>query len=165
MFSSAYIADNLSGGESFFLAEVRRIKALATALSSHWSGIAVIDEPFRGTNVHDAAEATVALITHLAAHSAVLVLVASHVGEVVPAIADDPRVGLFHFAADVTSGQPRFDYLIRGGVSLQRLGMTLLRHEGVLDLLEQSPTSPGAGRFTPDANEYPRAAAFSTTDG
>ena len=99
---------------------------------------AVIDEPFRGTNVHDATEATVAVITRLAAHPAALVLVASHVGEVVPSILDDPSIALFHFAADVTADQPHFDYRLRDGVSAPRLGMTLLRQEGVLDLLERS---------------------------
>jgi DNA mismatch repair protein MutS len=141
VFSSVQIVDNLSAGESFYLAEVRRIKGLAAALFTHGSAVAVIDEPFRGTNAHDAAEATVAMITRLAAHPAALVLVASHVGEVVPAILDDRRIALFHFAADVTSDQPRFDYRLRDGVSAQRLGMTLLRQEGVLDLLERSAQS------------------------
>jgi DNA mismatch repair protein MutS len=108
------------------------------ALSNHGSAVAVIDEPLRGTNVHDAAEATLAVITRLAAHPAALVMVASHVGEVVPAVGDDPRIALLHFAADVTADQPRFDYRLREGVSAQRLGMTLLRQERVLDLLEQS---------------------------
>jgi DNA mismatch repair protein MutS len=138
--SSSRKTEGLSG-ESFYLAEVRRIKGLAAALSNHGSAVAVIDEPFRGTNAHDAAEATVAVITRLAAHPAALVLVASHVGEVVQAILDDPRIALFHFAADVTSDQPRFDYRLRDGVSAQRLGMTLLRQEGVLDLLEHSAQS------------------------
>jgi DNA mismatch repair ATPase MutS len=61
VFSSVHIVDNLSAGESFYLAEVRRMRALALALSEHQSVFAVVDEPFRGTNVHDAAEATVAL--------------------------------------------------------------------------------------------------------
>jgi DNA mismatch repair protein MutS len=138
VFSSVHVVDNLSAGESFYLAEVRRIAALAVALSDHGSAVAVVDEPFRGTNVHDAAEATLAVITRLAAHPAALVLVASHVGEVVPAILDDPRIALFQFAADVTAEQPRFDYRLRAGVSAQRLGMTLLRQERVLDLLEHS---------------------------
>ncbi len=33
---------------------------------------------------------------------------------------------------------PRFDYRLRDGISAQRLGMTLLRQERVLDLLEES---------------------------
>jgi DNA mismatch repair protein MutS len=64
--------------------------------------------------------------------------VASHVGEVVPNIRSDPRVKFLYFAADVTGERPRFDYLLRDGVSDQRLGMTLLRQEGVLDHLERA---------------------------
>jgi DNA mismatch repair ATPase MutS len=138
LFSSSQIVDNLTAGESFYLAEVRRIGALAVALADHGSAVAVVDEPFRGTNVHDAAEATHAVITRLAAHPAALVLVASHVTEVAATILADPRIALLYFAADVTGDQPRFDYRLREGVSEQRLGMTLLRHEGVLDRLERS---------------------------
>lgn len=146
VFSSVHIADNLCDGESFYLAEVRRIATLAVALAEHGSAVAVVDEPFRGTNVHDAAEATLALISRLADHPAALVLVASHVAEVAPAIVDDPRIALLHFAADMSADVPRFDYRLRDGVSAQRLGMTLLRQERVLDLLEQSVKSAEAQR-------------------
>lgn len=138
VFSSVQIVDNLSAGESFYLAEVRRIGALATALADHGSAIAVIDEPFRGTDVHDAAEATLALIKRLAAHPAALVLAASHVGEVASGLRDDARIALFYFAADITGDRPRFDDLLREGVSDQRLGMTLLQQEGILERLERS---------------------------
>ena len=82
------------------------------------------------------------MITRLAEHPSALVLVASHIGEVIPAIFDDPRVTLLHFAADVTDATPRFDYHLRDGVSSQRLRMTLLRQEGVLDLLKRSVKPP-----------------------
>jgi DNA mismatch repair ATPase MutS len=80
------------------------------------SRFAVVDEPFRGTNVHDAAEATVATITRLADHPAALVVVASHVGEVIPSVSEDPR-GAANFAAEIKADQPHFDYKIRPGVS------------------------------------------------
>jgi DNA mismatch repair protein MutS len=138
LFSSVQIADNLSAGESFYLAEVRRIGSLAAALRDHGSLVAVIDEPFRGTNVHDAAEATLAVISRLLEHDGALVFVASHLGEIVPAFAEDPRVRLLHFSADVATEEPTFDYRLREGISAQRLGMVLLKREGVLELLEQS---------------------------
>jgi DNA mismatch repair protein MutS len=136
IFSSVNIVDNVNAGESFYLAEVRRIAALARALHDNGSALAIVDEPFRGTNVHDAAEATLAIVTRLAAHPSALVLMASHIGEIVPSISADPRIGLFNFAADLSGDRPRFDYRLREGVSTQRLGMVLLRQEGVLDLLD-----------------------------
>jgi DNA mismatch repair ATPase MutS len=137
LFSSIDISDNLNAGESFYLAEVRRIRALAMALREHQSGLAVVDEPFRGTNVHDATEATLAMLTRLAALPVGLVLVASHVAEVVSEIRDDPRILLIHFSADITDEGPQFDYSLREGVSTQRLGMTLLKQERVLELLDR----------------------------
>ncbi len=136
IFSSVQITDDLAAGESFYLAEVRRIRALALALHDHHSMLAVLDEPFRGTNVHDAAEASLAVISRLVAHHGALVFVATHVVDVATALRDDPRVHFLHFAADVSGDRPRFDYLLRDGISTQRLGMTLLRQEQVLDLLE-----------------------------
>jgi DNA mismatch repair protein MutS len=138
LFSSVQITDNLSAGESFYLAEVRRIRSLAEALQDHGSAVAVLDEPFRGTNVHDAAEATLAVVERLVGHPSALIFVASHLAEVVPAIVADPRVRLLHFSADISGERPRFDYLLRDGMSTQRLGMTLLRQERVLDLLERT---------------------------
>jgi DNA mismatch repair protein MutS len=138
LFSSVQILDNLSAGESFYLAEVRRIRSLARTLHDHGSVVAVLDEPFRGTNVHDAVEATLAVIARLVNHPRALVFVASHLAELVPAIVDDPRVRLLYFAADVSGERPQFDYRLRDGMSSQRLGMTLLKQEQVLDLLERA---------------------------
>jgi DNA mismatch repair ATPase MutS len=148
LFSSVQMNDNLGAGESFYLAEVRRMRALAVALHDHESALAVIDEPFRGTNVHDAAEATLAVIVRLATHPQATVFVASHLAEVVPAISGDPRVRLLHFAADVTGDQPQFDYDLRPGMSTQRLGMTLLRQERVLELLERAAKPTEAAEET-----------------
>jgi DNA mismatch repair ATPase MutS len=136
IFSSVQIIDDLAAGESFYLAEVRRIRALAVALHEHRSMLAVLDEPFRGTNVHDAAEASLGVIARLAGHPQALVFVATHVVEVTDALRGDPRIRFLHFAAEVTGDRPVFDYTLRSGVSTQRLGMTLLRQERVLELLE-----------------------------
>jgi DNA mismatch repair ATPase MutS len=141
IFSSVQLSDNLAAGESFYLAEVRRIRDLALALVTGDSAIAILDEPFRGTNAHDAADATVAIIQRLVDHNNSLVFIASHIAEVVPSISADRRVSLMHFSADVSNGRPTFDYTIRQGVSTQRLGMTLLKQEGVLDLLARRPSS------------------------
>jgi DNA mismatch repair ATPase MutS len=138
LFSSVNITDNVNAAESFYLAEVRRIAALARALHENGSALAIVDEPFRGTNVHDAAEATLAIVTRLAAHPSALVFIASHIGEIAQSISDDRRIGLFNFAADLSGDRPRFDYRLREGVSTQRLGMVLLRQERVLDLLDGS---------------------------
>jgi len=139
IFSSAQITDDLAAGESFYLAEVRRIRALAEALHEHRSMLAVLDEPFRGTNVHDATEASLGVISRLVAHPGALVFVATHLAEVATALREDPRVQFLCFSAELAGDRPVFDYRLREGVSTQRLGMTLLRQERVLELLEPRP--------------------------
>jgi DNA mismatch repair protein MutS len=136
IFSSVQITDDLAAGESFYLAEVRRIRALAEALHEHRSMLAVLDEPLRGTNVHDATEASLGVISRLVAHPGALVFVATHLAEVATALRDDPRVQFLCFSADLAGDRPVFDYRLREGVSTQRLGMTLLRQERVLELLQ-----------------------------
>jgi len=138
VFSSGQPHDDLHRGESLYLAEVRRMGSMAKALRASGSMFAVIDEPFRGTNLLDAQEATLAVITRLAGHPAALVFVASHLVELVSSLTDDPRIRLLHFAADMSGGEPHFDFLLRDGVSTQRLGMTLLRREGVLEVLDDA---------------------------
>jgi DNA mismatch repair protein MutS len=139
IFSSVQITDDLAAGESFYLAEVRRIRALAEALHDHRSMLAVLDEPFRGTNVHDATEASLGVISRLVAHPGALVFVATHLAEVATALRDDPRVQFLCFSAELAGDRPVFDFRLREGVSAQRLGMTLLRQERVLELLEPRP--------------------------
>ena len=95
------------------------------------------------------------MITRLAAHPAALTFVASHVGEVVPTILADPRIAFFYFAADTSSDPPRFDYRLCEGVSEQRLGMTFLQQEGVLDRLERSVESNRVFRTAP-GTQYSR---------
>jgi DNA mismatch repair protein MutS len=148
LFSSVRVAESLSAGESLYLAEVRRVRGLAQMLREHGAVMAVLDEPLRGTNVHDAAEATLAVVSRLVGHPQALVFVASHIGEVVPAIADDDRIRLLQFSAEMRDDEPRFDYRVRDGVSTQRLGMTLLRREQVLVLLEPSTKDPSSRNWT-----------------
>ena len=138
LFSSVQIVDNLIAGESFYLAEVRRVRTLAAALLEHGPAVILLDEPFRGTNVLDAREATLAVLVRLADQPATTSIVASHLGELGPRLADDPRVRFLRFEADLHGDVPRFDYLVREGVSQQRLGMTLLHQEGVLELLDEA---------------------------
>ena len=142
IFSSVSVSDSLHAGESFYLAEIRRLKLLAEALRDHGSAFAVLDEPLRGTNVHDATDATLAVMIRLAEQPSSLVFVASHISEVGVAVADDARIRLLHVAATIAGDQIQYDYVLREGLSAQRLGMTLLRQERVLELLESAASVP-----------------------
>jgi DNA mismatch repair protein MutS len=130
------ISERVASGESFFFAEVRRIKALATLLQPGQPIVGMIDEPFRGTNIRDATDATTLLFRRLASHPAGVVLVTTHLVEVAATLRDLSAVRLVCFEGAPAVDGIVFDHRMREGLSDQRLGMALLRQEGVAALLE-----------------------------
>jgi DNA mismatch repair ATPase MutS len=137
LFAALQVRDNLAGGESFYLSEVRRVRQLASLLASHRRVVAVIDEPFKGTNMRDAAEASDLLLGALSEHPGCRTLVATHLVEVVRERAGSAGLMTWYLDGELTDAGPRFDFVLRDGVSSQRLGMELLRREGVAELLER----------------------------
>ncbi|PCJ22622.1 MAG: hypothetical protein COA96_13855 [SAR86 cluster bacterium] len=135
LFSSISISDNVHTGTSYFLAEVLRIKSIASAVSEGLRVIAIMDEPFKGTNVKDALEASLAIIEGLESKNNCLFLFSSHLIELDDEFAPSTRIVKCYFEAQENKGKLEFDYLLRSGVSHQRLGMRVLSEQGVLDLL------------------------------
>ena len=137
LFTSISMSDDLRGGVSYFRAEALRVKAIATALASGSKVIALMDEPFKGTNVKDALDASRAMLDRFAVKRDCLFLVASHLIELEQQFAHQDQMDCQYFEADEREGKLRFDYQLRSGVSAQRLGMRVLEEEGVFDLLNQ----------------------------
>jgi DNA mismatch repair protein MutS len=142
LLSSIDITDNLGRGESFYLAEVRRLAGLANLVRAHPRTLALVDEPFRGTNTQDAIEGTTEIVSGLLSLPSALVVVASHLSQVMLAFEGHAGIHALHFAASVVAGEIAFDYEARPGVSTQRLGMMLLRKENVLELLKAAEAAP-----------------------
>lgn len=134
--------DSLWHGVSYFQAEARRVRSIAEWLAIEERTVVLVDELFRGTNVKDAGDATEAVIRGFrrAPHS--FFVISSHLIEVAPRIESLPGVGFQQFAAEVVAGGLSFSYRAREGVSSQRLGMEVLRGQGVLEALQ------GIGRST-----------------
>ncbi len=65
--TSINLADNLNAGASHYYAEVLRVKEVALQLQQGRHLFVIFDEMFRGTNVKDAYDATIALTAAFAA--------------------------------------------------------------------------------------------------
>ncbi|PCI74917.1 MAG: hypothetical protein COB20_14115 [SAR86 cluster bacterium] len=137
LFSSISISDNVHTGTSYFLAEVLRIKSISSAVAEGLRVIAIMDEPFKGTNVRDALEASLAIIERLEAKSDCLFLFSSHLIELDEEFSSSMGIVKCHFEARETEGELSFDYLLHSGVSIQRLGMRVLSEQGVFALLDK----------------------------
>ncbi|HSL70942.1 MAG TPA: hypothetical protein VK864_11920 [Longimicrobiales bacterium] len=147
LFSAISLADNVREGVSFFRAEALRVKTIAEAVAAGRRVIALLDEPFMGTNVKDALDASGAILTRLAAKEGSVFLVSSHLIELGDTLAATGTVDCKRFEADESGERLEFDYLLRSGISSQRLGVRVLQEEGVFDLLDAAVTSGPPPRF------------------
>ncbi len=139
LFSSISLNDDLSSGVSYFRAEALRVKAVAEAMASGYRVVAVMDEPFKGTNVKDAFDASLAILERFATREDCLFMFSSHLIELSEKLKNSHQIDCCYFEAEEGEGRLRFDYLLRPGVSSQRLGMRVLHEEGVFELLDRYP--------------------------
>jgi DNA mismatch repair protein MutS len=136
LFSSIGLTDDPRSGVSFFRAEALRVKAIAQAVAGGYRVVALMDEPFKGTNVRDALDASRAVLERFAAREGSLFMFSSHLIELSERVRASDHVDCRHFEAGEHEGRLRFDYVLRPGVSSQRLGMHVLREEGIFELLD-----------------------------
>ena len=132
------VSDDIHAGVSFFRAEALRMKAIAGAMRSGRSVVALVDEPFKGTNVQDAMDASWLVLQAFTRAKNSLFAVSSHLIELGDTLLATDRVVCRHFAAADGEGGLVFDYAMRDGVSTQRLGMRVLEQEGLVSLLNDA---------------------------
>ncbi|MCB1646797.1 MAG: hypothetical protein KDI36_15165 [Pseudomonadales bacterium] len=143
LFSSISLSDDQLDGISYFRAEALRVRDIARAVGAGQRVVAVLDEPFKGTNVKDALDASQAIIERFAVRPDCLFIFSSHLIELSDVLQDHPQVDCRYFEADEREGRLRFDYRIHQGISLQRLGMRVLEEEGIFEALDSlSPGDP-----------------------
>jgi len=137
LFSSINITDDVRSGVSFFRAEALRVKAIVHAVTDGQRVVAMMDEPFKGTNVMDALDASRAVLEGFIDRPECLFMISSHLIELGEGMRQSGRVDCRRFEANEEDGRLRFDYVLRPGVSAQRLGMRVLREEGIFSMLER----------------------------
>jgi len=141
LYSSISLNDNLHTGVSYFRAEVLRIKAVANAIAEGFRVVAIMDEPFKGTNVKDAFDASLAVLKRLESKHHCLFIFSSHLIELDDHFGSSTNIRRCHFEAQESEGQLQFDYQLQPGVSHQRLGMRVLAEERVFELLDRPTNS------------------------
>lgn len=135
LFSSINVADNIAMGYSHFYAEVVRVKdaALAAATGEHL--LLMFDELFKGTNVKDAFDGTLAVTRGFSEYNNCLFIVSTHIIEVGEALKDLPNVQ-FRFMPTILEGNvPRYTYTLQEGITEDRQGMMIIENEGIIQLI------------------------------
>lgn len=136
--TNMHVEDNILKGESYFFAEVQRMKHTAVKLRQDKPHLVLMDELFKGTNVHDAYECTRAVVDGLLQRPHHLMILSTHLHEVAQHFSGRKDILFAYFVTRMgEDGSFRFAYELKPGISNDRIGYRILQQEGVLDLLKK----------------------------
>ncbi len=136
--TNMHVEDDLLKGESYFFAEVKRIKHTAEQLQQSPPHLVLMDELFKGTNVHDAYECTRAIVEGLLHKPHHIMVLSTHLYEVAQHFKSRNDILFSYFVTQMGSDDSyRFTYELKEGISNDRIGYRILQKEGVLDLLRK----------------------------
>jgi hypothetical protein len=119
-------SDSLASGESYFFAEVKRLKHLMEAVSEQPT-LVLLDEILRGTNSDDKQAGTIGVIQKLLGHT-VIGGIATHDLEVCRLSEIYPqRLENMNFEVEIVNEQLVFDYKLRKGICKNKSATFLMR--------------------------------------
>lgn len=135
--TNMHVEDNILKGESYFFAEVQRMKQTARRLTEDAPFLVLMDELFKGTNVHDAYECTRAVVEGLLQRPNHLYILSTHIHEVAHHFEARKDMLFAYFVIETAAdGEFHFTYQLKSGISNDRIGYRILQQEGVIDLLK-----------------------------
>ncbi|GEP89127.1 MutS domain III [Chitinophaga terrae (ex Kim and Jung 2007)] len=133
--SSINVADNIQLGYSHFYAEVVRVKQAAEAAASGKRLLLMFDELFKGTNVKDAYDGTLAVTSAFAEYQDCIFIVSTHIIEVGEALKGNSNIRFAYLPTVMEGSRPRYTYRLKEGITEDRQGMMIIRNEGILELI------------------------------
>ena len=137
MYTTINLPDNLNMGYSHFYAEVNRVKTVAENVNKSDGLIIIFDELFRGTNVKDAYEGTVAIADAFAKNRKCVFIISTHIIEAGHDLQKLKNNIKFLYLPTVMNGKiPEYTYKITEGITNDRHGMVIINNEKILDILK-----------------------------
>lgn len=136
MFTTINLPDNLSMGYSHFYAEVLRVKKVAQQLCQTKNLVVVFDELFRGTNVKDAYDATLAVTEAFSEIPDCLFVISTHiieVGQVLQERCDNIR--FVYLPTKMEGSVPVYTYQLAEGITNDRHGMIIINNERIIEII------------------------------
>lgn len=137
LLSNIQVVDNIVKGESYFFNEVQRVRKTIEKISDGRKWLILIDELFKGTNVQDAMKCSTVVIEGLLKMQNTLFVLSTHLYEIGEALKQYPNIQFRYFETQVKEDQLIFSYLLKEGISNDRLGYLILKREGVVEMLQK----------------------------
>lgn len=132
MRSGMRTADSLKDHQSYFYAELDRLKSIMDELREGRSLLILLDEILKGTNSIDKQSGSVALVKQLVDHSC-LVLIATHdlaLGDLEKV--HPGQIQNYCFEANIEGDQLSFDYKLKRGLAQKMNATFLMRKMGII---------------------------------
>jgi DNA mismatch repair ATPase MutS len=124
-------------GLSHFYAEVLRVKMVAEEVSKEKDLVIIFDELFKGTNVKDAYDATLAVTAAFSEFRNCFFIISTHIieaGEVLQT--QQANIQMLYLPTIMNGNIPAYTYKLQPGISSDRHGMMIIENEGILEMLE-----------------------------
>ncbi len=139
IFTSINVPDNINRGYSHFYAEVLRVKQIAEQVATGKHLVVIFDELFKGTNVKDAYDATVALIESFSQMGRCNFVISTHIMEAGIWLREHCPDMIFRYLPTVMEENvPRYTYRLTDGITDDRHGMKIIQNEQILEIIARS---------------------------
>jgi DNA mismatch repair protein MutS len=138
MITTINLPDNLGDGLSHYYSEVRRVKETALQLRDGGKVFVIFDELFRGTNVKDAFDASLLIISELTNIKSSVFLISTHIVELAEELKSHKNVGFNYMDTYYKNDHPVFTYKLMDGISKERLGMYIVNNEGIIEIIQEA---------------------------
>jgi DNA mismatch repair ATPase MutS len=131
LFTSLRTADSLTANESYFFAELKRLKMIIDRLQAGEKLFIVLDEILKGTNSKDKQQGSLALMKQLIRLNA-CGIIATHdltLGSLTQEFPNNTRN--YCFEANITGDKLKFSYKIREGIAQNMNASFLMKQMGI----------------------------------
>lgn len=132
------LADDIDQGHSHFYKEVLRVKQVAEKINLSQDVFVIFDELFRGTNVKDAYDASLAIIAAFAKVRTCFFIVSTHIVEVAHDLAHIDNINFSYMETVFDDTHPINSYQLKQGITEERLGMWIVKNEKILEIIENA---------------------------
>ena len=111
------------------------MKNVAEEINKTKDLVVIFDELFRGTNVKDAYEASMAIISAFAKVKGSVFLVSTHIMEVADQLCKLRNIRFGYFYTAIKEKTPVYSYRLCDGVAEERLGMLIIENERIVETI------------------------------
>src|SRR5665213_3275804 len=137
LFTTINLTDNMNLGYSHFYSEVIRVKDIVLKIKPDSRFLIIFDELFRGTNVKDAYDASLMIISALTKIRNNFFFISTHILEIAETIENKDTIMFRCFGSELINQHPIFDFKLKEGISEERIGLLIIKNESIPQILDE----------------------------